>query len=219
MTHTTRICAAVTTVLFAAPALAQPPGAGPEPLDTPPVTAGTVVIITPEQPIVAPIQAAAAPAAPQTHPWSNVSHINGQLVKVGEQGEYLYDGGKTFNIASNPVGWLVEFWGLSVSAKVHNNVALRGDINSFPDGGYEFGVSAPIYFKRTFQGPFLEPGLVSRNFDGNCGSCGTVGPEVMFGWHWMFDSGLNVAMALGALRGMDDSGAEPTGYFRIGYAL
>jgi hypothetical protein len=223
MTHMTRICAAVATVLFAAPALAQPPGAGPEPLDTPPVNGGTVVIITPEQPVVgAPVQAAAAPAppAPQTHPWSNVSHINGQLVKVGEQGDYLHNDGKTINIASNPIGWLVEFWGLSVSIKVHKNVALRGDVNSFPDGGHEVGVSAPIYFKRTFQGPFLEPGIVSRQFDNNCDSCATVGPEVMFGWHWMFDSGLNVAMALGALRGMDgDSDAEPTGYFRIGYAF
>jgi hypothetical protein len=165
------------------------------------------------------VAAAPAPPAPQTHPWTNVSHINGQLVKVGEQGDYLHNDGKTINIASNPIGWMFELYGLSVSVKVHKNIALRGDINSFPDGGHEIGVSAPIYFKRTFQGPFLEPGLVSRQLDDNCESCGSVGPEVMFGWHWMFDSGLNVAMALGALRRMDGDSAEPTGYFRIGYAL
>ena len=221
MLHTTRIFAAVTTVLLAAPALAQP-GAEPDPLDLPPPVNGTVVIVTPAPVGAAPAQVAAAPAppAPQTHPWSNVSHINGQLVKVGEQTDYLYDDGKTINIASNPVGWMFELVGVSVSIKVHKNVALRADINSFPGGGHEVGVSAPIYFKRTFQGPFLEPGLASRQLDDNCDSCGTVGPEVMFGWHWMFDSGLNVAMAIGALRGMDgDSGAEPTGYFRIGYAF
>jgi hypothetical protein len=222
MIHTTRICAAVTTVLFAAPALAQP---GAQPVSPPPpVNAGTVVIVTPEQPVVdAPVQVAAAPAppAPYNQPWSNVSHINGQLVKVGEKGDYLYDNGKTINIASNPIGWLFEIYGASVSIKVHKNVALRGDINAFPDSGHEIGVSAPIYFKRTFQGPFLEPGLVSRNVQGDCDGCSTsVGPEVMIGWHWMFDSGLNVAAALGALRDMNsDSKAEPTGYFRVGYAF
>jgi hypothetical protein len=222
MIHTPRICAAVATVLFAAPALAQP-GADPDPLAMPPpVNGGTVVIITPEPVVAAPAQVAVAPAppAPQTHPWSNVSHINGQLVKVGEQSDYLYNDGKTVNIATNPIGWMIELYGLSVSVKVHKNVALRGDINSFPDSGHEIGFSAPIYFKRTFQGPFLEPGIVSRNLESDCDSCGTVGPEVLFGWHWMFDSGLNVAMALGAMRGMSrDSGAEPAGYFRIGYAL
>ena len=54
------------------------------------------------------------------------------------------------------------------------------------------------------------------------------GPQVMFGWHWTFDSGMNAAFAFGAMRNMNrremdefgDSGdtVEPVGYFRIGYA-
>lgn len=226
MIHTTRVCAAVTTVLLAAPALAQP-GAQPAPPAPPPVPAGTVVIVTPEPPgVEEPIQVAAAPATlpPQTHDWNNVSHINGQVVKVGEHGEYLYSDGKTVNIASNPIGWMFGFYGASVSIAVHKNIALRGDINVYhlgSDSGNEIGVSAPIYFKRTFHGPFLEPGIVARNFDDDCDDCGSAGPEVLFGWHWMFDSGLNVAFALGALRNMrhGSDNAEPTGYFRIGYAF
>jgi len=40
----------------------------------------------------------------------------------------------------------------------------------------------------------------------------------------MFDSGLNVAMAIGALRNMNSNSsssikAEPTGYFRVGYGF
>jgi hypothetical protein len=207
----------------------------------PPVTAGTVVIVTPRPPIMqgavamtaAPGQAAELAPAPalQNEPWSNVSHINGQLVKVGERGDYLYDNGKRTNIASNPIGWMFGFYGISVSHAVHPNVAIRGDVNYFDlngETGHELGLSVPIYFRRVFQGPFLEPGVVTRNFNDNCSGCGnheSAGPEVLFGWQWSFDSGLNVAMALGAMRNVNNnsnsssSGAELAGYFRIGYAM
>jgi len=45
----------------------------------------------------------------------------------------------------------------------------------------------------------------------------------MFGWHWSFDSGLNVAAALGAARNLQTSDMSygekvtPAGYFRVGY--
>ncbi len=49
---------------------------------------------------------------------------------------------------------------------------------------------------------------------------------MLFGWHWTFDSGLNVAMAFGAARNMSSDNneynsdePEPAGYFRIGYAM
>lgn len=227
--------AVLATTLLAAPAFAQP-GAAPDPLapSDVPVNAGTVVIVTPQPPVtiqqagpgqLAPI----APNAPQNQPWSNVSHINGQLVKVGEHNDYLYDTGKTTNIASNPVGWMFGFYGVSVSHAVHPNVAIRGDVNVFNfsnESGHEVGVSLPIYFRRVFQGPFLEAGIIARNLHDNCSECSPsaehVGPEVMFGWQWSFDSGLNVAMAFGAMRNlnggsMSSSDPEPAGYFRVGY--
>jgi len=228
------LLAVLAAAVLSSPALAQPgaplpTGASEEP---PPVNASTVVIVTPSTPIVSgaaagPGQAPGGP--PQNEPWGNVSHINGQLVKVGERSDYLYDHGQTTNISTNPIGWMFGFYGVSVAHAVHPNVALRGDVNWFSfdnTNGYEVGVSAPIYFRRTFQGPFLEPGLMVRN-TGTCSGCSmhadSMGPEVMFGWHWSFDSGLNVAMAFGAMRNMNTSSssikAEPAGYFRIGYAM
>jgi hypothetical protein len=243
MMKTVRPLAALATTLLAAPAFAQPgitdpqPGPAGEPL---PMTAGTVVIVTPQPPVVAtpagPGQVAPAAAAaqpgPQNEAWGNVSHINGQLVKVGERGDYLYNNGKTTNIATNPIGWMFGFYGISVSHAVHQNVAIRGDVNWFDlnhESGHEIGLSLPIYFRRVFQGPFLEAGLIARNLHDGCSDCGSsgadsIGPEVLFGWHWTFDSGLNVAMALGAMRNlngdsMSSADAEPAGYFRIGYAF
>jgi hypothetical protein len=57
-----------------------------------------------------------------------------------------------------------------------------------------------------------------------------MGPEVMFGWAWMFYSGLNISAAFGAAKRMNDSQStdqysyssdepEPVGYFRVGYAF
>ena len=61
-------------------------------------------------------------------------------------------------------------------------------------------------------------------FDCSSSTSALVGPEVLFGWHWSFDSGLNVAAALGVARDLSgdangSSDPEPVGYFRIGYAM
>lgn len=185
--------------------------------------------------------------APETTRWSDVSHINGTLVKVGEKSEYLTRYRKT-NIASNPIGWMVGIYGLSVSHAVHANVAVRADANIIQFGNtdaYEVGVTAPIYFKRVYQGPFLEPGLIvrgsRRSYEayGACApgvECGgtsydstdiMVGPQVLFGWHRTFDSGLNVAAAAGVARNLrtdamsynGEPDVQPVGYFRVGYAF
>jgi hypothetical protein len=259
--------AAVLAVL-AFPALAS--------ADDAPVTtqqAGTVVVVTPNAPVVVsgqaqpvqqPVQqqvmapsmtpeidpgappqpAPVVAAAPQNQPWSNVSHINGTVVPVGEQNNYLYQFKKT-NISSNPIGWMFGVYGVSVSYAVSNNVAIRGDANFISMNGekaYELGVSFPIYFRRTYSGPFLEPGVIVRGFEhdysdygADCYDCSSsstdtfVGPEMMFGWQWMFDSGLNVAAAVGVARNLQntssdgysssDMDVQPAGYFRIGYAF
>ncbi len=232
--------------------------------DAPVTHTDQLVVVTPNAPIVvtpdgapvgpvgpgamAPQAAVAAPAngAPQNEDWGNVSHINGVPVKVGERGDYLYKVKKT-NVSSNPLGWLVGVYGVSVSHAIHNNVAVRLDGNLFSDfmgdgdSGYEVGASLPIYFKRVYSGPFIEPGIVSRGFksndtyyydDGYSTSEPQMetsfGPEVLFGWHSTFDSGLNVAAAAGAMRNLnvqeDEYGYRPNpmefvGYFRVGYAF
>lgn len=241
MMHGLRLAVSL-SVLLLAPAARANPGAEPLP------DGSTVVVVTPSAPIVVgpapqpwppgaaevppqPVAVAAAPA-PQNEHWSNVSHINGRPVPVGERGNYLYNKWKKTNIASNPIGWMVGFYGLSLSQAVSSNFAIRGDANLFneldgSDSGYEFGLTVPMYFKRVYQGPFIEPGLLVRDFDAEDDRGAFVGPQVNIGWHWTFDSGMNVAIAIGAARRMnterDEYGyagdtVEPTGYFRVGYA-
>jgi hypothetical protein len=227
------LVAASTATAFAQPGVEIPVGSEETP--PPPPPDGTIVTVTPQAQPGQPAQPQVmAVVAPYNTPWSNVNHINGQLVKVGEKGEYLIAHKKT-NISTNPIGWMFGFYGLSLSHAVNSNMAIRGDANLFnidDESGYEFGVSLPIYFRRVYSGPFIEPGLVIRDFDtdDNCydydycdDSSKSIGPEVLFGWHWTFDSGANVAFAFGAHRPMNRDNeygddVEPAGYFRIGYA-
>ena len=226
---TTRL--AVLLVLVATPAFAQAPGAYESgEAENPPPPPPTL-----QQP------------APQNEPWSNVSNINGQLVPVGEHGAYLYRFRRT-NLSTNPIGWMLGFYGASLSTAVSQNLALRFDANAWSvdhghEAGYEIGASLPIYLRRTYSGPFVEPGLVLHASKPHyvaygapacidMTACSTsqpsyqtwVGPEVMVGWQWIFDSGLNVAAAFGAAKKLATSeqmndDPEPAGYFRIGYAF
>jgi Protein of unknown function (DUF3575) len=220
-------------VLVASPALAQP---GPD--DPPPPPPPDIIVLTPA-PAAPPAPIAIAPPAtavpaPQNEPWSNVSHINGHPVPVGERGDFLY-AHKTTSISTNPIGWLLGFYGVSITHAVSQNVAIRGDVNFIEvtdsnTQGYEVGGSAPIYFKRVFHGPFIEPGIIVRDFDSSSEFTDhrpSIGPSIVFGWHWTFDSGLNVAAAIGVMRNMNheqteyggNDTIEPSGYFRVGYAF
>ncbi len=245
-TTAARIGSALALVMAAATgALAQPGQLAPaaaDDLELPPVTVapqgpadGATIVATPAQGEPAPGQMVVV-VAPHNENWSNVSHINGQLVPVGQRVDYIMKD-KEWNISTNPIGYLFGLFGVSVAKSMNHNVALRGDVNIFNidgDSGYEVGISAPIYLKRVFSGPFLEPGLIARDFDTNNGEGALVGPEVLFGWHWTFDSGLNVSAAVGAAKNVQSrhescdaygycytSGPdlEPAGYFRVGYAF
>ncbi|HEY1814632.1 MAG TPA: hypothetical protein VGG74_19910 [Kofleriaceae bacterium] len=173
---------------------------------------------------------------PQNEPWSNVSHINGVPVPVGERNRYLYSYKKT-NLQVNPFGPLVGYYSIAASHAISSNVAVSVELSLVhpPDGSTtstQGAVSVPIYFKRVFSGPFLEPGLLVRN-DGDDGddeygdgaNSTYTAIEMMFGWAWMFDSGLNVAAAIGVSRQIGnnddccDDDIEPAGYFRVGYAF
>ena len=223
------------TLLAAGPVAAQPGADSEAPPEVIVVTPAPVVVT----PLPAPGQTVAPVPAPQNEDWNNVSHINGYPVKVGERGEFLKANPKKTSISSNPIGWLVGFYGVSVTHAVSDNIAIRGDANLIDlrdsnTKGYELGASLPIYFKRVFHGPFIEPGLIIRDFDDKDeaefstgpSDNASVGPSVVFGWHWTFDSGLNVAAAFGLMRNLakdqmefGDSDIEPSGYFRVGYAF
>lgn len=222
-----KLVAPVIAVLVAATssALAQP---GTDDLPPPPPAEGTIVTIQPEPGQGAPSQQppVRAVVAPMNEDWNNVSHINGHPVEVGDRDKYLLTYKKT-NIASNPIGWMTGFYGLSVSHAVSSHVAIRADGNLFRlehASGYELGLTLPIYFKRVYQGPFVEGGLMVRDLHDNDDAMpeAQVGPQVLFGWHWSFDSGANVAFALGSFRPVGDDktsdDVEFAGYFRLGYA-
>jgi hypothetical protein len=236
----------------------EAPGATPATQTT---TAQTLVVVTPNAPIVitngqqqnAPVMiappgaaeappAAAASAAPINENWNNVSHINGTVVPVGDRNAYLYNFKKN-NIQTDPLAWMFGYYQVAASHALTQNIALSVELsgwstNQGSTSGFEVAASLPIYFKRTFSGPFLEPGLVvhsDNNSYDNCFDCSYdttssmshvwAGPEVLFGWSWMFDSGLNMSAAFGAAKRVSDNqgsssdSPDPVGYFRVGYAF
>lgn len=228
--------------------------------DTETTTADTLVVVTPNAPVVVtqgapaaqPVMApgaaempppapAAVPAtaggAPQNEDWSRVSHINGVPVKVGERQDYLY-ATKKFNLSANPFGFFFGYYDIAGSMALGQNLAATVAISSWSfgewDSGYQLSATLPLYFRKTFSGPFLEGGLLIRSstsedygYAYDCIDCSMTttdswaGPQLLFGWHWTFDSGLNVAFAAGLAKQMGNQDADTDGnaYFRVGYAF
>ncbi len=210
-------------------------GAGATPLALP--------AYTPRTPPPAPC---APCAAPQNADWNQVSNINGQLVPVGEKNSYFYDFKRTI-ISTDPVGWIMGMYGVSASYAIDDHIAIRGELDymSPPDSNgttmTEGDIGVPIYFRRTYQGAFLEPGVVVRqttdpnyyNYDSTTGTEYTTtrtdtqfGPQVLIGWHWTWESGLNIAVAAGVGRNLNHQSGDyssdpyiPNGYLRFGYAF
>lgn len=221
-------------------------------------TADTLVVVTPNAPVVvqqgaaemppsvapvapaqvAPIVPPAAQPAPQNEDWNNVSHINGQLVKIGERHEYLVKFRKS-NISANPFGPFFGLYDVSYAYGATQNVAIGASIGGYSKSNsstsmFQFTATAPIYLRRTFDGPFLEPGIIYRStssgYDSYMSSRTWAGPELLFGWHWNFDSGLNISWAFGVAKHMSDNDTsnsgyttnesdktDVNGYFRFGY--
>jgi hypothetical protein len=249
---------AAVTLLFAVPLLATSASA-----DTVTTEADTLVVVTPNAPIIVqqgggpasvasmapgaaemppapPPAPAASNGAPQNEDWNNVSHINGTPVKVGERGDYLIKGKKN-NISGNPFGLFFGYYDVAFSHSLSQNLAASVAITgwSMSEGytqGYQVAATLPLYFRRTFSGPYLEGGLMLRTDTSDdsyyaysdCYDCMSysssnawIGPELLFGWQWTFDSGLNVAMAFGVAKNMTSESNEPdaNGYFRVGYAF
>lgn len=189
---------------------------------------------------------ASRPAAAEEK--QGISKLDGQLVPVGDHNQYLY-AFKRWNVSANPIGMIIGLYGASVSYAPHDHFTLRFDANyirPIDSGtkieGFELGVGAPIYFRRAYQGVFLEPGVIVRqlsyDYEDYSGSTTTltrekatvVGPQVLVGWHWIWDSGLNIAIALGAGRNFSSNGESSSssrydneifanGYLRFGYAF
>ncbi len=164
-----------------------------------------------------------------------VNTLNGQLVEVGDRNKFILSY-KPWNVSTNPLGLMYGSYALSVSRAVSDSVALRADLEYLNDymstGMSGFGAVAgvPIYFKKMYDGFLLEGGFRYQNFNKDNVSLSYYGPQVLVGWHWIWDSGWNIAAAFGMGRiwasATDSqnetdkvSGTLPAGYLRVGYAF
>ena len=179
------------------------------------------------------------------------SKIDDQLVKVGQKNEYLYTYPK-LNVSVNPFSPLYDRISLSASYALTMHIAIRADLSlhvgeddyysdDFFEDANSYTLSAPIYFRKVYSGFYLEPGSHIGELYGEH----LLGFQVLAGWHWMWDSGLNVSTALGMGRNVSPDGdcgggyddyetssfagdvvyceqnpdLYPAGYFRVGYAF
>ena len=151
---------------------------------------------------------------------SDVSTINGQLVPVGVHNEYKHSYPR-LNISTNPISAAFGIYGLAVSYAVGANVAIKVDgayinFHHIDEEGYQIDLTAPIYFRKVYTGFFLEPGVMVRNFEGD----DDIGPQVLAGYSFLADSGLNVSIAAGAGRSFtNEKEVFANGYLRFGYAF
>ncbi len=162
----------------------------------------------------------------------DISTLNGQLVEVGGHNRYRYSH-KTWNVLTNPIGIILGYYGASLSYAVTDNIALRGDLNYYAPveddtTGSEIGIGAPIYFRKMYSGMFIEPGAIVRTKSSGDSTSSTVGPQVLLGYHFIWDSGFNAAAALGVGRNWNTDDSEEfaedeelfaNGYVRLGYAF
>jgi hypothetical protein len=195
------------------------------------------------QPSGAPVTAPPNNPPPGTTEKENVSTMNGQLVPVGDRNKFIYNV-KKYNVSTNPLMWVFGSYGVGVSYTLNDKMAIRGDIGFWApveesasgDSGVELGVAVPIYFRKIYSGLFVEPGIISRTVvsSDNTNSSTTIfGPQFLVGWHWIWDSGLNMSMAFGAGRNWNTNKSDsyyansdvyeskifPAGYWRFGYAF
>lgn len=132
-------------------------------------------------------------------------------------------------LSCNPIGPLFGFYSGSLSFAVSERVALRGDVSVFsysrPEDSErytEVGLGVPIYLVRAHQGPFLEPGFISRDW---MKRGVTFGPQLLAGWHWSLSWGLSASAAIGGGYDVSEEDHEIeddaflNGYARIGYAF
>jgi len=137
------------------------------------------------------------------------------------------------NLSVNPLGPAIGLYSASLAVAVSQHLALRGDFSTFDmdddvqfgdndpnDSNFtEVGVGLTFYPRHTFQGLFIEPGVITRRFGGDST---LTGPQLLVGWHWSFSNGFNVAAAIGGVLDLDMEGESENplnGTFRVGYAF
>lgn len=126
---------------------------------------------------------------------------------------------------------------LGVSYSIVRHVAIRGDAdyyNSIGTGGdatgYGVSLGVPLYFKKMYDGFFVEPSFLVIKTNALLCSADSVGlgPTMLIGGHWIWDAGFIVALAPGVGHTwikqtesgyMDEGLLLSAGYLRVGYAF
>jgi len=142
-----------------------------------------------------------------------------------------------YNISFDPISMILGFYSVTGSYAFHPNIAVKGNIgfNIEPFGeedqsGFGAQIAAGIYLDRVYHGFFFEPGLgvYTVKDDKINKSAVAFGPQTLLGYHWTWDSGLNIALAAGVQRNFtseDDPAFNNfnefrfAGFFRLGYAF
>lgn len=150
-------------------------------------------------------------------------------------------------IAIDPIGPIFGLFEVAYARSVSPHVAIAGSFGYMSLGSPNVGwdifqgtASAPYYFRTTFSGPYLEPGIIYRRVHHDSIDSGSnygytetwVGPEVLLGWQWSSDSGFTAALAFGIAQhwggthrsamGVESSTSndpDANGYFRVGYSF
>ncbi|TVQ80004.1 MAG: DUF3575 domain-containing protein [Bradymonadales bacterium] len=165
-----------------------------------------------------------------------------QLVPVGEKHRYSYDY-KRWNVWTNPFGYFFGNFNIGGSYAFHQNFKVNASPtfiyfwNSNPNViGGGLTVSTSIFFKKVYDGFYLEPGaqflyLSQRRTIGSGTLKGVVGgPQLVAGWGWVWDAGfnLNIGLGLGYYWGdvsndFEDTeafdGVFPAGNLQFGYTF
>jgi hypothetical protein len=130
-----------------------------------------------------------------------LSRLDGQLVKVGDKNSYEY-AYKKFNVGINPFSPIHDELSISGSVALNPNIAARvsaavnfGDkarstLSSLGRRDATGAIGVPVYFSKVYSGFFFEPG-----YDTSAQVYSTLG------YHWMWDSGFNIASSIGVSRG------------------
>lgn len=157
----------------------------------------------------------------------NVSKVAGQIVPDGDRHQYYLDH-KTWNVSTNPFGLLYGSYSATGAYAFHKNFAVQLDLNyydalSSSDAVTEMSLSVPIYFRKVYNGFFVDPGIVYKSTRDDGKTKNISGPQVMLGYTWMWDSGLNVTAAAGIHRNLqakhDDQKIYGNASLRLGYAF
>ncbi len=123
-------------------------------------------------------------------------------------------------VAVDPLGFINGQYGASLARRLNDHAALRIDGQFVRNlegveasSTWRIGVSLPLYLNKTFQGPFIEPGIAASHQLIGIGAYPfpqdappafhgvrdyAAGPEIFVGWQRLFENGLHIAAAIGA---------------------